>query len=690
MAIIDLGSGEVERSEEDLNPVGRVIDLETGEFKEPAAEMTTESTPKPQAEKPKESSSVGDFFTGSQRIEQTPELGTLPEFGTTEEGDTFKVAMGMLSTFDPKAQLDIIQQQVPGAVFETTPDGSTIIEVPTESGGVRRSVLNRPGASPQDFTTGIAKALSFIPAAKLAGMGKSLIMKVGMGSAGAGITEQASQELGIQLGRKERDPIETAIATGTGGAAEVVVPAIQAVRGLRQSRLIGEGAEEIDQVAGNVATAREATEKTGIPLFQAQQTGVPAMLEKQSYVAQLPAGTRAAVDGLRVQNKAAGDAVDNFLAQIAPDEAVVRGAEGMRTAAQAAVEKVKNIRAEKASPLYNEAFDEGATVNIGPVNNLIDDMLIDLPETGEIARNIKKALRLISGEPTLKRMHNAKIEIDQMISKVGEGSLGNTTKAKLTEIQGELLRSMDDSSDLYLQAREAFKEASPAVTKMQDSIIGKVASLKDDQLKQVTSKIFDPAQTNPEVIISAKKAIQDIDPNAWDDIVRTELERRLGAIKSTAEAGTVENIPGQLYRALFPNEKGTKVLMSALDGEGRKNLKFLQTALRRASLGRPGGSQTAARKEISDELRGGVSQYLRSLFSKPINTLVSTGDDAAFNSRVNALSKALYDPTWKAEMSRLRSFDPNSPAAARAMAQILKDIESTEPSKPRKASILDQ
>jgi hypothetical protein len=35
MAIIDLGSGEVDRTDE-RKPVGRVIDLDTGEFVEPA------------------------------------------------------------------------------------------------------------------------------------------------------------------------------------------------------------------------------------------------------------------------------------------------------------------------------------------------------------------------------------------------------------------------------------------------------------------------------------------------------------------------------------------------------------------------------------------------------------------------------------------------------------------------------
>jgi hypothetical protein len=181
--------------------------------------------------------SIADIFTGSERIASTPELGSLPEFGTTTEGDTARMAIGMLSTFDPKAQQEIIQESIPEAVFEITPDGSTIIEVPTAEGGTRRSVLNRPGFSPQDLTTATAQVLSFFPAARLAGLGKTLLQKVGIGGLGAGTTEQALQETGVALGRKERDPASTAIATVTGGAAEAIIPAFQAIRGGRQQAL---------------------------------------------------------------------------------------------------------------------------------------------------------------------------------------------------------------------------------------------------------------------------------------------------------------------------------------------------------------------------------------------------------------------------------------------------------------------
>lgn len=656
---------------------GKIINLDTGAFIEPRA---LQPAPQPAPE-----TGFADIFTGTERIEATPELGTLPEFGTTPEGDTARIALGFLSTFDPKAQQDIIQEAIPEAVFETTADGSVIIEVPTEEGGTRRSVLNRPGFSPQDLTTATAQVLSFIPAARLAGLGRTLLQKVGIGAVAAGATEQALQETGVALGREERDPLGTAVATVTGGAAEAIVPAVQAFRGSRQAARVGAGREEIEQVAQSLRAAEEATEATGIPLFQAQQTGVPAQLEKQAFVAQLPAGTRSAIEGLRTQNVAASNAVEDFLGQIAPDQAVVTGAERLRTASQTAVAATKRARSEASSPIYKQAFrrqrqGKVGLIDLDPLQTKISSMSAQFEQKGQIAKNLNSALdKIENARGDLQKLHLAKTEIDQTINSFGADAVGNTTKRFLTDVKNDLTDELIRQSPSYRAARDEFIRLSPEVTKIQDSIIGKVANLDDTQLKQVSTKLFDAAETNPSVIAGAKKTITDVDPGAWDEIVRVELERRLGSIKSTAEAGTVENIPGQLFRALFPNEKSTKVLMGALDAEGKKNLRFLQKSLGLARLGRPGGSQTAAREEIKRELRGGVFQSFRDFFRAPISTLVSTGEDAAFNRRAAALSKALFDPTWKAEIKAIRKLSPKSPVAGRAMTQLLNDIESTEP-----------
>lgn len=188
----------------------------------------------PQTQTPEEVGSISDILTGSTRIEQIPELGTLPEFGTTEEGDTFKIALGLLSTFKPDAQQEMIQEAIPEAKFETTEDGSIIIEVPTESGEIKRSVLNRPGFSPQDAMTALAQLAAHLGPGRWVKFGKSLLQKAGIGAATSGATEQGLQEIGMELGRKERDPVDvalTAVTAPIGEAASSAYKTIKAMRG---------------------------------------------------------------------------------------------------------------------------------------------------------------------------------------------------------------------------------------------------------------------------------------------------------------------------------------------------------------------------------------------------------------------------------------------------------------------------
>ncbi len=625
-----------------------------------------------------------DFLTGSERIKATPELGTLPEFGSTKGSGR---AFGILTTLDPKAQVQILKDSIPGATTETTPDGSIIVEVPIEGGGIRRSVLNRPGFSSQDVVDAVTQVIQFLPAAKLATLGKTLLKKFGIGAAGSAATEQALQETGVEfLGREQRDPTATAIAGVAGGVGELIVPAVQAVRSARNASKVGADAAEIGLVAESVGAAREAAKETGIPLFQAQQTVIPSQLEKQAFVASLPAGTQSAIVGIRAQNKSAGEAVDNFLGQIAPDSSVVTGAERFRTAANTAVEAKKRIRSEAASPIYKQAFRRQRQGKVGLIDTAqlqvkLREISKQFDPKGQIAKNMESALEKIkNAKGNLQKLHLAKTEIDQTIESFGADAVGNTTKRFLTDIKTDLVDELVKQSPSYRAARDEFIRLSPEVTAIRDSIVGKVANLDDVQLKQASGKIFDAAQTNPSVVANAKRVIDDVDPGAWNELLRVELERRLGAIKPAQEGETLQNIPGQLLRALFPNEKSTKVLMNALDAEGKKNLTFLKTALSRASLGRPGGSQTAAREEIKKELRGGVVQSIRNFISSPLKTVSGVGEDAAFNRRTRALAKSLFDPTWKAEMSKIRKLSPDSPAAARAMTQLLDNIGSTEES----------
>lgn len=646
--------------------LGRIIDLDTGEF--------AQDRPVSQA---RQAEAQAVDVERRRRIEALPELTGIA--AGESKAKLAALTPVLLATTDPRELGNILSANFPNIGIQETPEGE-ILAFNNETG--RRVIINKPGLSPIDVIQGLGIAAAFTPGAGVAAVPAKLAAKFGVGAATAGLTQAAIEGIQSQIGG-ELNEEEIAVAAALGGAAELVVPAIQAVRQSRQAAKVGAGRAEIEQVAESVATARQAAEETGVPLFQAQQTGVPAQLEKQSFIAQLPAGTQSAIEGLTLQNKAAGDAVENFLGQIAPDSAVVTGAEQVRTAAETAVKATVRARAEAASPIYKQAFRRQRKGQLGLINTAkletkVSRMAGQFDPSGEISKNLTKALNKIQrADGNLQKLHLAKTELDQTINSFGADSVGNTTKRFVSDVVRDLTDNLVTQSPSYRAARSEFIRLSPEVTKIQESIIGKIANLDDTQLKQVTSKIFDPSNTVKNVR-DAKKAITDVSPEAWNAIVRRELEGRLGVIKSTAEAGTVENIPGQMFRAIFPNDKKTKVLMSALDAEGRMNLKYLQTALRRASLGRPGGSQTAAREEIKRELRGGVSQSIRDLFKAPVSTIVSAGEDAAFNKRASSLSKALFDPTWKAEMSKLRKLKADTPAAGRAFTQLINSIDSTE------------
>jgi hypothetical protein len=609
---------------------------------------------------------------------KVPNANTLQEIGAAPELNelsipSFLASAGALFSFDDAEVGGILQTQFPGT--KITPDDKGDLVATFPSG--ENFAINKSGFSGQDLIKIIGSVAAFTPAGRMAAIPATLGKKVAVGSLASAGT-QAGIEAGQSAIGGDFDKSEVALAGALGGAAELVMPAIQGIRQARKTGELGASARELEQVAPSIAKADEAVAATGVPLFQAQKTLVPSQLEKQSFIASLPAGTLKASKELKAQNKAAGQAVDDFLGLVAPPESVVTGAEKFRSAAQRAIGRAKEIRAEKSSPLFKEAFDEGLSLDTSGIVASLKTTLDDFPEQGEVARTLSKVSQMltpkVAGNPqSLRQLQNIKVEIDQMINRVGEGSLGNTTKANLVQVKNQLLDSMDQVSPVFKEARETFARNSAPIGALEDSIIGKIASIKDVDLKSISSKMFNPAESNPAVVAKAKAIITDVDPDAWNQLVRVELERRLGSIKP-AEGETLQNIPGQLYRAIFGNDKQTKVLYQALDPEQSKNLKFIQTALGRARIGRPGGSQTAAREEIKKELSGGAVKSIREFFSSPIKTVTDIGDDAAFNSRVSALAETMYNPKWSPKMKAIRKLSPDSPAAARAMAQLLDDI----------------
>jgi hypothetical protein len=625
----------------------------------------------------------------TRAAQQLPELGQGGLLAGEDQAKVAALAPVLLSTTNPQEIAEILTSNIPNIGISQDPSGNLLA---TNNATGSQVILNKPGLSQIDILQGLGIATAFTPSAKgVSGVGVPALTKL----AGRSAATQAGIESAQALAGGEFNPEDVVLAgvaapLGQVVGEKVLGPLAGRVSTALQTRGRTAAAEEVADVAASSAAGREASEATGIRLFQGQQTTIPAQLEKQSFLSQLPAGARKASNELRAQNAEAGAAVDDLLGLIAADDAVTTGASRFRSAAQASVESVKRARSEAASPIYKQAFrrqrqGKNPLINTDALKTKISSMAKQFDPAGQIAQNLNKSLNKITtagGE--LQKLHLAKIELNQTIDSFGEGAVGNTTKRFLSDVVRDLTDDLAKQSPSYRAARSEFIRLSPEVERVTESIIGKIAKTDDTQLKNISRRIFDPAEANIKTVLAAKKVIESSDPEAWNLLLRSEVERRIGSVKADLVGAGLsqENIPGQLSRAIFGNKKQRDILFNSADQGVRQNLSYLETALKRASLGRGAGSQTAGREEIKKELRGGFAAALRDLFSKPMSTVVGAGEDAAFDRRVRILTESMFDPQWRPQVKALRAAPPKSSKAEIIAAQLFRDVAST--SKPSK------
>jgi hypothetical protein len=276
-------------------------------------------------------------------------------------------------------------------------------------------------------------------------------------------------------------------------------------------------------------------------------------------------------------------------------------------------------------------------------------------------------------KPTLKQLQKAKFQIDYMLEDVGESVVKKDNRRILTNIKKDLVEAMNDASPLYKAANSKFEALSPAVTNVQD-ILGSTAKITDDKLSLISKKIFDPAQTNPEVIRTARDLIDKADPAAWNDLMRVELQRRVGGMQTLIEdlpGELIGNVPAQLRRAIFGNPEKRGTFLSALRPEQRKNFVYLEDVLRRSSSGRQAGSPTAPFQAVMDKLKGSAAA-LRDMIFRPLQSAQKVGEQGLFDRNVSRLTEVLFDPNWEPSLRKLRHMDPDSSASFELLNKILK------------------
>lgn len=625
----------------------------------------------------------------SRAVKELPELGFggLFQEESALSPDVLKAVSAASVTTNPEELANILGT-IPNIGITRTPEGDLIANN-NETG--QQVVINKPGLSGLDVIQGLNIVGAFTPSGRVASVPAQVGGRAAVGALGAGLTQTAIEGIQQQLGG-ELNEEEIAIAAGLGGAAELVVPAIQAFRNSRRAKQVGADPEEFEDIAaatGQIEKARESTtglqRATGVEvgLFPAQQSQVPSQLIKQRLLPQLDQSSRIAVNALENQNKQAFDATTRLLDTISPQTSVSGAPQRLRTAAERAIEAQKLVRQEAAAfgDIIKQAdsVSAGKNVNIENVNNIVDGI-----ERGSasgsgverLAARVKKLLTPKEGKEFLdySNLQSAKKELDDIINSSPETGVGKSVKAKALEIKNSLVDEMKNGFDAFKEASETFARESGPVDELQSSIVGRLSKVTDVQLKNISSEIFNP-RTTVDDVLKARNIINKTDPGAWDDIVRNELEFRIGSLTTSLKDGgidTVENLPSIINRGLFGNAKQRNVLLRSMNSTQRKNFVFLEDALKRAASGRAAGSPTASFTEKLKNLKNRFGVWSDVVLS-PIKTLKETGNEAAFKNRMEALADIMFDPQWSQRVETIRKLGNKSPASARALSQLVDD-----------------
>jgi len=200
-------------------------------------------------------------------------------FGGTTDVE-LAIAAGLLFSLSPDDQAKVIQKYIPEAEIVKDEGGTYVVRMFDAQGNPQMGYINKPGASQADFTQFTAQLLSYLPAARLAGMGGTIASKALLGAGASGTTAFTNDQIGQAFTDETGvaiNPFNIGVAMAGGALAELVAPAAGHVALAAKNKW--KAVFPTDKVpAGPTSIAAADTAEFGIPFTEGQrqtQVGLP-------------------------------------------------------------------------------------------------------------------------------------------------------------------------------------------------------------------------------------------------------------------------------------------------------------------------------------------------------------------------------------------------------------------------------
>ena len=435
-----------------------------------------------------------------------------------------------------------------------------------------------------------------------------------------------------------------------------------------------------------VGTLQNKATSAGIDLTPAELTNLSSLKARQKALGNLPDSADTMQGFYQKRQGQVTDAIEKYLGSISGvDSAETAGAMGVKAASDA-VDAATKARAAQASPLYKEAFGSGAAVDTKPVLQRLQEMAAKAPEAGGIRQALTKVENLLTeaGQggarlPTkdLERLHIAKLELDDMIAGTRESSLGNTAKARVTELKNMLLKQMDEASPQYGEARKIYSDLSPGLERVKEGLTGKVADMGQLQARKAAETLFGQS-SGPQAIAEAKAQLQKASPEAWQALKRSYIQDAFETAQKevASSSGGITNVGGKFRSMMLGTPQAAKRLEAALEPGEFAAMKDLAEVLDAAGRVKPIMSDTAWNQELMRRAREEATPLFAKIprvlnFTEYGKMLEGALTERSLAKNSERVAEIITSPEGMSKLRELRMLSPTSARFRAGVGQLL-------------------
>lgn len=396
------------------------------------------------------------------------------------------------------------------------------------------------------------------------------------------------------------------------------------------------------EVLDTATTRTEAAARLdpNLVLTPAEATGSPSIAQNQATAGKSPKGSMQMEEFWRnkdtgrvdKENKIVGDFFDEVTKKSTGSAAT--SSRSIRETAEEIAKKQMAKRKALADPLYKGSANDLVPTDIS--NQLLNDKNI-----AQAARELRKEVTFQEAAKGMKKNSIAvwdliKQNIDDKIEKAMRTGEKNTARL-LMKSKEKLTQTLDSISPTYQKARKIFTDESKVLDEILESDLGKIAKLKDSQLKNVSKILFDPAQVDPKVLAQIRTKLLSENPNVFYDSLAHHMRTQIDTQAATA---TKRKLPA-FYKAVLNDDKKFNMYADALKGNPKaaQMLKDMKTAFQDLASDFTPKSSAALEKTSMTTSRNAFA-HIWNLLSKG-----GAYDEAAV--------KFITDPHWLEKADRI-------------------------------------